>query len=310
MSSEAGDDLVGIADANMAAAFELLARRPPAGQARTPRRFGGAVAFATGRHGAYFNPVLVVEPVSQADLGAAIEWLRATGSPMSLRVREDLEEDAVRAAAAEAGLQREAWAEIGMVLRPIGRTPPPPTGLSIEAATPATMARFYEANAAGFEVPPDATAQLLDLTPPDLAEDPDICLLGGFLDGEPVACSLAIRSAEVVGVYAVGTASHARRRGIGTAMTWAAVGAGVRWGCRAATLQASEMGESVYRAMGFTRVTAYALYRTPRLPEPPISSSGSLSMSRVEPKRTAREASAGPSTRSSSRSVSSEATET
>ena len=47
-------------------------------------------------------------------------------------------------------------------------------------------------------------------------------------------------------------------------MTWAAVEAGRAWGSRAATLQASEMGEPVYRKMGFRTVTRYASYDEPR----------------------------------------------
>jgi predicted acetyltransferase len=68
----------------------------------------------------------------------------------------------------------------------------------------------------------------------------------------------------VVGVYAVGTSTVARRRGIATAMTWAAVQAGREWGCAAATLQASEMGEPVYRAMGFETVARYVTFEEPR----------------------------------------------
>src|SRR5207237_9550494 len=111
------------------------------------------------------------------------------------------------------------------------------------------------ANVAGFSLPDVALA--FDLVPDDLIDDDDLQLIGGYLNGDPVACAMAIRSRNVVGVYAVGTAERARRRGIGTAITWAAIEQGRRWGCDVAVLQASEMGLPVYSAMGFRRVTAY-----------------------------------------------------
>jgi GNAT superfamily N-acetyltransferase len=101
------------------------------------------------------------------------------------------------------------------------------------------------------------------MLPESGVDDPDIQLLAGYLDEMPVATSVAIRSENVVGIYAVGTAESARRRGIGTAMTWAAIEAGRAWGAKAAVLQASEMGEPVYRAMGFRTVAGYVSYDEP-----------------------------------------------
>ena len=62
-------------------------------------------------------------------------------------------------------------------------------------------------------------------------------------------------------MYAVGTLADARRRGVGTAATWAAVAAGRAWGCDKVVLQASEMGFPMYRAMGFRTVVRYAIFR-------------------------------------------------
>jgi GNAT superfamily N-acetyltransferase len=300
------------ADENLLAGFELLARHPPLGPAKPPRRFGSAIAFPTGRRAAFFNPVAILAPVAPADLAAAVGWMRDLGVRPSLRIRDDTEDDVLRATAAELGLRREAWSEPAMVLHPLREPPALPSGLTIETATAATMDRFYVVNAQAFDLPPALAGLVRDLTPPEVVDDPDIRLFGGYLDGEPVACSFAIRSSSVVGVYAVGTTQAARHRGIATAMTWAAVAAGQAWGCVAATLQASEMGEPVYRAMGFETAARYVTYEEPRPAAQPASDqpSGSLSMSRVEPNPTASESKAPPSTRSSSRSVEASATET
>ena len=57
-----------------------------------------------------------------------------------------------------------------------------------------------------------------------------------------------------------GTLRDARRRGVGTAATWAAVSAGRAWGCETIVLQSSAMGYAVYEAMGFRTVVRYAIY--------------------------------------------------
>jgi GNAT superfamily N-acetyltransferase len=243
--------------------YAFLTRHPPSGLGQPPRRFGSATAFATGRQSGFFNPILVLEPVAAADLSDAIEWVRGLGLAFTLRVRDDVDDRVVRQTARKLGLTRDAWVEPALVLEPVRRPPTIPPGLSIEVATPATQDRFYAANAAAFDLPRDS-AFVRDLTPPEVIEDPAIRLFGGYLDNEPVACSFAIRSEHVVGIYAVGTATPARRRGIATAMTWAAVAAGFDWGCAAATLQASKMGEPVYRAMGFEQVGGYVTYDQPR----------------------------------------------
>ncbi len=80
--------------------------------------------------------------------------------------------------------------------------------------------------------------------------------------------SLAIRSGEVSGVYNVGVVPGARRRGVGTALTWASVAAGRAWGCEPIVLQATEMALPMYEAMGFRTVASYAVFR-----EPPASGS-------------------------------------
>jgi len=77
----------------------------------------------------------------------------------------------------------------------------------------------------------------------------------------PWGGSVAIRTGDVSGVYAVGTIARARRRGIGTAASWAAVAAGRAWGCDTIVLQASEMGLPIYRAMGFRTIVSYSEFR-------------------------------------------------
>jgi GNAT superfamily N-acetyltransferase len=80
------------------------------------------------------------------------------------------------------------------------------------------------------------------------------------VDGRPAAISMTIVSHGVAGIYWVGTTEEARGRGLGRAMTAAAVAAGLEMGATWASLQASPMGESLYRRMGFETIFDYRLY--------------------------------------------------
>jgi len=75
---------------------------------------------------------------------------------------------------------------------------------------------------------------------------------------------VAIQSEGASGVVAVGTLPQARRRGIGAALTWAAVAAGAERGHDTIVLQASPMGFPLYTAMGFRTVVSYASFARPR----------------------------------------------
>ena len=55
----------------------------------------------------------------------------------------------------------------------------------------------------------------------------------------------------VAGIYDMGVAASEQRRGIGSALTAAALEVGERAGCAVATLNATPEGELLYRQLGF-----------------------------------------------------------
>jgi GNAT superfamily N-acetyltransferase len=247
-------------DRNLVAAFEMLARHSTSTAAIGPRRFDSVIAIPTGLPAPYFNPVIDLSPGAATSVAEAIAWMRELGVAPSLRVREAAIDEPLLATTRRLGLVRVSWTEPGMALHPIPDRPPGPPSLTIAAASSSTLESWYRANAAGFGIPLKALDGVRQFTPPTVVDDPNERLFGGYLEGEPVACSMAIRSGDVVGVYAVGTAEPARRRGIATAMTWACLRAGREWGCRMAVLQSSEMGVRLYEAIGFREVTRYVSF--------------------------------------------------
>jgi ribosomal protein S18 acetylase RimI-like enzyme len=94
--------------------------------------------------------------------------------------------------------------------------------------------------------------------------EPHIAAFVAYLDGAPVACAMTLVSHGVAGVFYVATVEHARRRGLGDALTRTAARAGFELGARAAWLGASEMGADLYQRIGFSDLgTTIVEYESP-----------------------------------------------
>jgi ribosomal protein S18 acetylase RimI-like enzyme len=86
----------------------------------------------------------------------------------------------------------------------------------------------------------------------------EACL--GYHEGEPVACA-SVFLAEGVGMICwVGALPEARGRGLAAACTAWATNRGFALGADVAALQASDMGEPIYRRMGYEEAYAYRLF--------------------------------------------------
>lgn len=76
----------------------------------------------------------------------------------------------------------------------------------------------------------------------------------------PLSCALVVLSHGVAGVYWVGTAPAGRGRGLAEACTRAVTNIGFDAGARMVTLQASPMGDPIYRRLGYRQIGSYSLY--------------------------------------------------
>jgi len=245
-----------LADANLIARFELTRRYvgdPRGGTAR----FGAVEVDAIGVDASYFNSVFVADAAARPeDIVAGLEWVEARGLPAMVRVSEELD-PALRGSVEALGLTAHPRPMPVMALEPIPPVlPAPPAEVEIRTGGAELFDDFHAALESG-----DVIRQVFG---PAVIADPAVRLAVAYLDGEPVSCGAAIRSGSTIGVYAVATIERARRRGIGAAVSWAAIDAGrAAWGGTIAVLQSSEIGLSVYRAMGFEKVAGYYLYARP-----------------------------------------------
>jgi GNAT superfamily N-acetyltransferase len=83
----------------------------------------------------------------------------------------------------------------------------------------------------------------------------------GSVEGKPVATVLLVFGAGVAAVHLVVTLPEIRHRGIGTAMTLAALREARTIGYRIAILTASPYGEGIYRRIGFRAYGTISTYR-------------------------------------------------
>ena len=273
MRSEA--DLVEAEHRNFIGSYRSIAASSPKGALREGP---GIFAFVSGHPLALFNGCVVTGGVAAEELDAAIRWIRLRYVPFRVWIDERPEADGVPAARryadvlADHSLVADEHPLPGMVLHPLPEPVTPGPGVAVREVDPADPAAFAEHHRVWADggLPLEIVAQVISGA---FAADADVRLFTGYLEGRPVATSIAIRSGDVSGIYGVGTIEAARRRGVGTAVTWAAVEAGREWGCDTIVLQATEMGLPVYRAMGFRTVVSYATFGR-RHPRPTVTPGG------------------------------------
>ncbi len=82
----------------------------------------------------------------------------------------------------------------------------------------------------------------------------------GRVNGEAAATVSVFFGAGVAGIYDVATLPAWRRRGLGTAVTRAAMAEAIGRGSRTAILHSSRAGAGVYRSLGFTEVCPIGQY--------------------------------------------------
>jgi len=197
-------------------------------------------------------------------LARAQEFFGARGRGFAVWTRHGLDQDQGLIEASErAGLQH-VYDMPEMVLDRRAEQRPLPDGVELQRVADAADAAEYwqiatEAYASiGF--PPEVFAFYEGHE--GLAADNAVAFIA-HLDDRPVAIAMMIVSRRVAGIYWVGAREEARGLGLGWITTAAAVNAGFDLGAEIAALQASPMGEGLYRRMGFETLFGYRLFMQP-----------------------------------------------
>jgi len=137
-----------------------------------------------------------------------------------------------------------------------------PSELAIERVSNAeVLSEFVEVMRVGFEMPEFTGAALFEqFNAMGLTDKSPWRNYVGRLDGEVVTTASLALVVGVAGIYNVVTLPKARRRGFGSAMTFAALREARELGYRIGILQSSAEGLGVYRRLGFEQYSTYYLY--------------------------------------------------
>jgi ribosomal protein S18 acetylase RimI-like enzyme len=256
MSGSVADWELGRAIVASHCAFFRRLGRPPGGENLTHL---GITRYASGVDHPIFNGAFSEGP-SSGTAADAIEDVLAffgqRGLPFTWWSLPGRDSADLGTALVARGLVRETESP-GMALdlsRPLD-PPPVPAGLKIAPLDGTSEMEVYgqTLNAGDFQAPEAVARHIPRILAPDRG-DSRFKFFMGWLDGRPVATSLLFAEAGVAGIYGVATVPDARRRGIGAALTFAAVEAGRQAGFRHAVLVATAMGAPVYRRLGFEEV--------------------------------------------------------
>jgi GNAT superfamily N-acetyltransferase len=222
--------------------------------------FDGVCVAMTGIPAPDWNPGLVVAP--SVDPSAAIAWgvevRRSAGVPGG---GYDL------AQARYPGLV-PVFEELGhrvLVTRPMMVltvddlvTAPAPADFRVHAvADERGLDDFRDVQVRGFDMRAEVSTAATPWATVELAET---AYLVGYVGDEPVTSALGIAAGGAMAVFGVTTVPEHRGRGYGRAVTAAVVDAAARLGVDLAWLQASAMGEPLYREMGFRAVEDYTVW--------------------------------------------------
>jgi ribosomal protein S18 acetylase RimI-like enzyme len=184
-----------------------------------------------------------------AVLARATEFFAAESTAFIVLVRRPDDEDIERAALA-AGF-RAGWTERSMAIERPPSAGATPDELEVRVVADASAVVDYGRVVALANDDPGERERAPLLFHDETIVAPHIAAYVAYLGAEPVACAMTLVSHRVAGVFYVATVEHARRRGLGDALTRMAARAGFEMGAATAWLGASEMGAGLYRRIGF-----------------------------------------------------------
>lgn len=133
-----------------------------------------------------------------------------------------------------------------------------PEGASVDLVRDAaTFREWLDVMVAGFEMPAQIGDAMLKFAALGFGDELPTRSVIARLDGRPVAIALGVLARGGLVIANVTTLADARGRGLGRAVTLAAMHAGTEAGATVAVLLSSEMGHGIYRRLGFEEFGRY-----------------------------------------------------
>ena len=264
MSNEQAARAIEAVDDGRCVLYTTAARMPPAEVV-----VGADVVYGSlGVPVPPFNTVFGAR-LAREDVGDRIEeivaWYRARHDPFLWWVGPaDRPEDLPRLLVAH-GFVEDDETVPGMVADlaalPAGLLP---SGVEIELVRDErALAEVCEVLMAGFEMPPVAGEAIARLGVLGFGDDMPLHTFIARLDGKAVATSLGVMTGGATALFNIATLPEARGRGVGRAVTLAAMRDGAIHEARIAVLQSSAMGHSVYARIGFRDFAEYRVFLGP-----------------------------------------------
>lgn len=219
--------------------------------------------FRSGLGTPQFNGVVRVRSLSTIEQAVATARAHLAGVPWWWWVGPDSPEGTPTA------LEQSGAAELTVVpvmVRPLDRVTQPSDALTdlriVEVRDLDRLTELVRTYGTSMGIPSELEADMVRIES-KRQDNADIVRLAAVLDGRVVGTTVVITAEEVAGIFLVHVAEAHRRRGIGGALTAAALQVGRERGMRLAALVASPAGEPLYRRFGFTTVSEYRIFTVP-----------------------------------------------
>src|SRR5438093_1908381 len=262
MSRLEGTELLTLMDLNMVATYATDTRATPGGEVvEAP----GLVLCRTPNGTVATNMAIVTGPIEAARVRELTTAVYAPAdSPFSVWTREHADE------AVERGLVGLGFHAIhrepGMVFLPGAASGRPcPSEVAIRAVSDDAEREDYArlvVRAFGVYGNPETSIREHFATMASV-RGPTTQAYLAYASGRAVAGAILYLAHGVGGIGWVGTLPEEFGKGYGRAVTWAVIEEGLARGVRFLNLQASPMGEPMYRRMGFVTPTHYRWYLAP-----------------------------------------------
>ncbi|MGE3074042.1 MAG: GNAT family N-acetyltransferase [Dehalococcoidia bacterium] len=238
--------------------IHALGRITALGDGGAAERVGPWLCVDAGLGVSDFNVAVVVEPVANpaVALREAMNWFAYRGINCRVDLRASVDGPLLAAAMVE-GLVFK-FREPAMVLHPLPSAFPAHLPLSLQRVeSEADIVSYCSVDRDEYH-DQDFQRAMVERS----LVMPGVTLHLGLLDGRPVARSMGMVQGELVAIHNVYVAPSQRKRGFGSAITAAAIEAGMSAGATGACLEATILGFSVYEAMGFRKIDDYVVMGT------------------------------------------------